>query len=89
MTVFAIIAPSDSEEINQAVATVFPNNYLKMAPGQWLVAGTGTAKDVSDRLGISEGKIPNAIVFTIAGYYGRAATNIWEWIALKLNQPNA
>jgi hypothetical protein len=32
MTVFAIIAPSDSEEINQAVVTAFPNDYLKIAP---------------------------------------------------------
>jgi hypothetical protein len=86
MTVFAIIAPSEFPALSEAILMKFPNDNLTIAPGQWLVAGKGTAKDISDSLGITEGKVSTAIVFTIVGFYGYAAPNIWEWIAAKLNQ---
>jgi hypothetical protein len=50
----------------------------------WLVAGTGTAQEVSIGLGVNTGGIGSTIVFSTAGYYGRAPTNIWEWIKAKM-----
>jgi hypothetical protein len=88
MTVFAIINISDPVKLDAAVATHFPGNLLKISLSEWLVAGNGiTAKDVSDKLGITDGTTGSAIVFTTAGYYGRASQNIWEWLSAKLQQP--
>jgi hypothetical protein len=70
----------------QAIQAKFPGKFIALTTGQWLVAGDGTTKDISDRLGITN-DAPNAQielvgqVFSISGYYGRAPSNIWEWIA--------
>ena len=65
-----------------AVLTKFPNAFIQIAPGQWLVSEKGkTAQQISDQLGLSDGSIGSGIVFAISGYYGRAPNNIWEWIA--------
>jgi hypothetical protein len=65
-----------------AVLTKFPNAFIQIAPGQWLVSAKGkTAQEISDQLGLTDGTIGSGIVFAISGYYGRAANNIWEWIA--------
>lgn len=67
----------------KALQEKFPNAHLTIAPGQWLVFGPGTAKEISDQLGITAESptINNGIVLAISGYYGRASNNIWEWIA--------
>lgn len=50
----------------------------------WLVAADGvTAKDVSDKLGMTDGTVGSGIVLTTAGYFGRAPTNVWEWMTAK------
>lgn len=86
MTIFAVMATSDPVKLAQAIGTVFPLDAMQVASGQWIIAATGTAKDVSDRLGITDGSNGAAIVFTTAGYYGRAGNNVWEWMAAKLRQ---
>jgi hypothetical protein len=88
MMVFAILAPKPETKLNLAIIQEFPDNFIAIGSGQWFVAGNGTAKDVSDRLGITSGENGSAIVVTVGGYYGRAATNIWEWVAAKLNEPS-
>ena len=86
MIVFAVIEVSNAAVIQTALETHFPGDFLKLSFSNWLVAGRGiTAKDVSDKLGISEGQ-SNGIVFTTAGYYGRAPGNVWEWVGAKLAQ---
>ena len=45
----------------------------------------GQTEDVSDRLGITADKpddIAPAIVLAVTGYWGREASNVWEWLAL-------
>jgi hypothetical protein len=88
MIVFAILSPTVSNPaLEAAITTNFPNDWLKIGPGQWLTAGRGTAVDVSNLLGISDGKNGVAIIFSIASYFGRADTNVWEWIRVKLSTP--
>jgi hypothetical protein len=83
MSLFAIMAPADSVILIDALKTHYPDNHLKVGPGQWLVAGFGTAVDVSNKLGISGGTMGVALVCLIGGYYGLASNNIWEWMATK------
>ncbi len=46
--------------------------------------------EVTKKIGVYDPKTPlapsggNAVVFSTNGYFGRAPTNIWEWIKAKL-----
>ena len=85
MTLFAILGHDENPKLEAALAVHFPDNFLKIGAGQWLVAGKGTSVDVSNVLGISDGSSGSAIVVSVASYYGRAASNIWEWMKVKLS----
>lgn len=87
MTIFVIIAQGDNQPLTDALAKTFPGNFLSIAPAQWLVASMGTAKEICDKLGITQGDVSNVIVFSVSGYFGRAPNNVWEWISVKLAQP--
>jgi len=81
-----LIAGPGAEAALQAKVTALYEKRIQIhsAPGQWLIAADGTAKDISDRLGISSEKpddIGPAIVLAIVGYWGRESNNVWEWIA--------
>jgi hypothetical protein len=67
------------------VEAAFPHDCLKVGPGQWLVAYAGTAKELSDTLGVTQGRTDPAIIIAAAGYYGRADSSVWEWINSRLS----
>ena len=85
MPVFAIIAQPgpNAENLPAAIAKEFPVAHYSLGGSTWLVAGLGTAQEISDKLGISEGTNGSGIVLQISGYYGRANPNIWAWIKAK------
>lgn len=87
MIIFAVLTPSDNPQLEAAMASLFPDNYLKVGPGQYLVAGKGTAADISNVLGITDGKNGSGIVLSTSSYYGRAGNNIWEWMKVKVGTP--
>ena len=74
--------------LGEAVQTSFPGNSFPLAErGQWLVVGEGTAREVSDKIkitGVEPPLIGSSIVFAVSGYFGRASSETWEWIAAKL-----
>jgi hypothetical protein len=85
MTVFVVFRATSPEAMGASVRRNFPNNFLEVQSDEWLISASGTAKDVSDRLGLtpSASSVGTAIVFSMANYYGRAPTEIWEWIKAK------
>jgi hypothetical protein len=84
MTIFVVFATSNpGPEFDAAVAARFPGDHLKVKDGEWLISTEGTAKDVSDSLGISAGTPSGGIVVAISGYFGRTSTSTWEWIRVK------
>jgi hypothetical protein len=91
MTVFVILAETDDPRLATSIASHFKDNFLKIGPGQWFVAGNGTSVDVSNLLGITagptKGTTDGAIVASINSYYGIASTNVWEWLKVKLSTP--
>jgi hypothetical protein len=87
MIVFAVSALAPNAALDAALPAKFPGNCLQASPTLWLVASGGTAQEVSDKIGITEGGLGSTIVFSTAGYYGRAPSNIWEWIKAKLEAP--
>jgi hypothetical protein len=80
MAIFAILTPEEDAGLMTTLESVYPNKHLKVGHGQWLVASQGTAAEVSNALGISDGKNGTGIVVAVSGYYGRADPNVWEWI---------
>jgi hypothetical protein len=87
MAIFVIFRVASLPQIEAALKEVFPNDHLQVGPGQWLVSAIGTAKDVSDRLRISDGSRGAAMIFSMGNYFGRAPTDIWDWIKAKAEKP--
>ena len=77
--------PNVDDALEGSIKENFPGNFFPMSRGKWIVIGDGTAKEVSDKLGITSvpQKIGSAVVFATSGYFGRASSDMWEWIAAK------
>lgn len=83
MTIFVVMSVTETSELASRIATTFPNDYLQITSGQWLVSADMTAKELSDRLDVSKGIGGKTLVAAISSYYGRHSTNVWEWIRVK------
>jgi predicted heme/steroid binding protein len=85
MAVFIVIPTTPKAEIKPSLKTSIAESNLPSYPlinGETLIAFKGTSKELSDLLKISDGTNGPAIVSLIGSYYGRSATDIWEWIAV-------
>jgi hypothetical protein len=82
MTIFAIISPQGqlAQPLRVAIETSAEYQHTRVNDGFWLVAAVGTAKDIADKLGVSEGQKGSAIVLEVASYWGRASPDLWSWI---------
>ncbi len=82
MAIFAIIQQSGTNEakLSDAVAAGFENANYPLGNGVWLVSLSGTAKDVSDKVGITDAAGGTGVVVEVASYFGRANPAIWSWI---------
>jgi|SRR5580700_5492884 hypothetical protein len=80
--------PEMDGRVAEAVKTAFPDSFFQMSDrGQWLVVGEGTAREVSNKIGITgvePATIGTSVVFAVSGYFGRASSEMWEWVAVKL-----
>ena len=89
MAIFVVFRVQDPVRMRAAIVAVFPNDNFDLGNNEWLISAQGTAKALSDRLGItneppgSQTVAGNAIVFSMENYFGRAANDIWEWIKTK------
>ena len=85
MALFAIMAPLEDPDLAKELARLFPGDHIRLGTGQWIVSYAGTTpKELSDSLGISDARTGLGVVVRIAGYYGRANPEIWEWMAARL-----
>jgi hypothetical protein len=83
MAAFIIIPIGNTSDIDAAVAQKFPGDSFRLPKGEHLVVFDGTSKELSDRLGISDGQVGSALVVGINGYFGWASKDIWEWLQIK------
>ena len=87
-TLFAVMADPANEKLIAALQRSFPEDHIQIRAGQWFVVSAGTAKEISDKLGVTpEAEIGAAVIVSVAGYYGRASSQIWEWVAAKVGKP--
>jgi hypothetical protein len=90
MTIFTVLMPSYQPLLATRISTTFPSDFLQLNDTQWLVSTTGTAIDLAARLGVYDIKNPaapatgNAVIFATSAYFGRAPTNVWDWMKAKL-----
>lgn len=82
MSIFVVLTLEENPQLETIIKEKFPEDSLKIAPNQWLVCSGGTTQSLAEILLITDKeKGPGAaIVFSITNYWGRAATNIWEWL---------
>jgi hypothetical protein len=92
--IFAVISvnPENHDALVREIEAKFPADYFQASPDArvFFVSTSGTAKDISDRLGVGQpGGLHSLIVLAVSGYYGIAPMNKWEWIAAKIASPYA
>ncbi len=87
MSLFAVLLPKENPELIRILKEKFPDHY-EINPTQWIISGKGTIKQVSDTLKISvkENPVGSAIVLGISGYWGRASSDLWDWMKVKLEE---
>ncbi len=86
---FAVLGQTNVEKLSIAIKEKYPNDNFPLANGQWILVIDGTAKGLSDSLGISDGSLgATAVVVLFTSYFGRASTQLWEWIASKMGTPH-
>lgn len=90
MTIFAIMLPGPQPQVAEAIRRLFPLDHYTISETQFLVSASGTAIDVSAKLGVYDPKQPsapsngNAVVFATSSYFGRAPATVWDWLKAKL-----
>ena len=93
MAVFAVIPLAHNLPLlTERVQRRFPEGerYLMPNAAGWLVSHKGTSVDLCNLLEITgqpEGvrsPVGSALVAPITSYYGRAPTDMWEWIKVKM-----
>lgn len=81
MATFIIIPTLGNTGIDQSLPDKLGNKALKLPNGEWLVSYTGTSRQLSDELGISDHESASALVLNFSSYWGRASKDIWEWVS--------
>ena len=94
MTVFAILMPSAQPALAESIKSKFPTDNFSITDTQWLISTTGTAAELSAKLGVYDAANPQvpqiglAVIFATSSYFGRAQQNVWEWLKTKLESPS-
>jgi hypothetical protein len=90
MAIFVILMPRPQPDLVEVIKSTFPNDYLSLSETQWLISTTGTAIDLTTKLGLYDAndpaKIPTgiAVIFAVSSYFGRAPATVWDWLKVKL-----
>ncbi|OSQ33573.1 hypothetical protein [Thalassospira sp. MCCC 1A01428] len=89
MAVFNIVATTDTNiaELEKAIEKCYDEtDRLRVNDLYWLVSDNKSSVDVAKKIGIvsSDRVVPPAIVTKVDTYYGRAPSNIWEWMKVKI-----
>jgi hypothetical protein len=81
MRVFVIIATQRASQIAAAIEEKALSKY-DLKDDAWLVASSGTTRELAESLGIRGGQSGSGLVCLIDGYSGRLASDAWEWLRL-------
>ena len=85
MSIFIVVKqqPVSAGDLGAVIKAAFPEDVYELGDNAWLVSDSGTAVEVSNKIGITDGSVGAAVVIEAASYYGRANPAIWSWIKAK------
>jgi hypothetical protein len=92
MTIFAVVAirQEDVARLASAVASLFEGKYFVVAHGHFLVnAASGTAQEIANQLKLVPEGNGQAIVYSVAGYFGYGPNTVWEWLRANMTSGGA
>ena len=78
-----LLTTKEPESFDGPVQSVFPADHIEIGHGQWLLSADNsfTAEEVWKLLvGTTT---PSGVIVSFTGYYGRASSSVWEWIAAR------
>ena len=87
MQVFAIFNVHDPALVRSALERNYGKNFFAARTGVFLVASEGeTTRDVANKASIGEDDghgVTSGIIVSVTNYWGRASSDLWEWIHVK------
>jgi hypothetical protein len=88
MAIFAVTAPESNAKIEPAMASTFPDQFIKVWQGHWFVIAVGTAKEVYNKIEANtpDKKPGTVVVVSVANYWGVANPEVWEWLKSRLEK---
>jgi hypothetical protein len=84
-TLFVVLNVSNPEGVNSRLGNIAPWVSYDLKNGQWLIVAPSatTAKEVSDKIGLSDGA-ETGLVVRVENYFGRNYQVLWDWITTKM-----
>ena len=87
MALFLITPIVEPAKVAASVKAIFAEDYYAIpTTNSLLVHYSGTTKELSDKIGLSSGENGTGVIVSFSSYYGRAPTDIWEWIKSRLER---
>lgn len=86
MAMFMIVPINNPAGIEVQLSTLKASNgldFIKLPVSGFMVSYHGTSQELSNLLGITEGASGTGVVASISSYYGRAPTDIWDWVKTR------
>ena len=80
---FMVVATSGADKVRVAVEKLGAETYYELKSDTWLILFDGTTRKLSEEIGIRNGTNGSGVVAAIAGYSGRASSELWEWLKVK------
>lgn len=87
MAIFLVVPTVPKAEIKPELkAKVGAYPHYSLPNGEYLVSFSGTSRELSDALEVTEGKNGTAVIVSVGSYYGRATNDVWEWMSAHWGQ---
>jgi hypothetical protein len=81
MTVFVVLARRSTSELEKNISRAFPDSYFRYSDSAWFISATGTAREVSEKIGAKKGVISGVVVLATTGsYFGVSSPDVWDWL---------
>lgn len=92
--IVATTKPEVDLVLKNRIVDQFPAEHYEIGRGQWLVSFSGTSKELYFKLSPEAAQsntypLTNTVVFGVAGYWGVASMEMWEWINTRLGGVSA
>ncbi len=87
MAIFLVVPTGDQAGIQKALSDHKARgdlDFIDLPVTGFFVSFPGTSQELSGLIGISDGSSGNGVVASVGSYYGRAPTNIWDWVKSRM-----